>query len=67
MWKAGQIVTIDGEIYRVKKTKNLSIGCIYCDFKNIEAYCSPCDKCIEKKLMQSGCYLKRIRTARDFK
>lgn len=63
-WKAGQIVTIEGKVYRVTKLNTRLDGCcIYCGFRFKECNEYPCVECIDRvpSLLPYKCYLKEIK------
>lgn len=68
MWKPGQLITIRGHVYRVKKLHNVVWArCIFCAFKHTEPDVDPCKKCVFSPKLSSGdtqippnCYLKEV-------
>lgn len=58
MWKAGQLVTIEGKVYRVKKNPVLE-PCLVCKDVSTPGYANPCKICIWK--LRSNCYLEEIK------
>lgn len=61
-WKPGQLVTINGIVYRVRKAKVIG-ACIMCEFKHYEPDVYPCVNCMNFNvgLMQCDCYLEKIK------
>lgn len=43
MHKPGQIITINKVKYRIMKSL---YGCVACDYKNVEPFDCPCNKCV---------------------
>lgn len=43
MYKPGQIITINKVKYRIMKSP---YGCVTCDYKNVEPFDCPCNKCV---------------------
>lgn len=63
-WKAGQIVTIEGKVYRVTKLDMRLDGCcIFCGFRFKECDEYPCVECISSGtgLIPYNSYLKEIK------
>lgn len=61
MWKPGQLVTIEGKVYRICHTPEIPVVCYKCAFKS-SRLCTlsiaACDK-IEKKYMMHS-YFKQV-------
>ena len=56
MWKPGQLVTIEGKVYRVKKHIN-DYTCTLCAFIKRKYFCKY-PKCTEK--IPFNCYFKQV-------
>lgn len=63
MWKPGQIVTIQGNRYQIRKTDPRQIDCEMCDIYHIKYRKPACDKCVENLLRD--CYFKSIKLKRS--
>lgn len=59
MWKAGQLITIEGKVYRVKKLPKGDDPCSDCPNATISEYDNPCRACLTK--VRYNCYLEEIK------
>ena len=64
MWKPGQLVTIDGIVYRIKSTAMIS-RCYQCAFGNHHPHCwMSTDFGVCTNLIPPNCYLEKVRYKR---
>ena len=64
MWKPGNLVTIDGIVYRVKREPELFTSCRYCAFSN--GPYGPCSCSFpglryKKYPLPEDCYLEKVK------
>lgn len=63
MWKPGQLVTIEGTVYRLKRKRWLGfVSCEICEYmSNGHSFTEPCKTCINSKDMPENCFLTSVK------
>lgn len=61
MWKPGQLVTIEGKVYRVKKLPKGSDQCLGCPSARIPEDNNPCRTCLCTWKVGPNCRLEEIK------
>lgn len=66
-WKPGQLVTLEGKTYRIKRNiGNIDNVCNNCAFLQRMCMSFPCNKCMGENLIDKNLHFERVYKASDF-